>query len=131
MILEQLFHLRRNNTNIRTEIIAGFTTFMTMSYIIFVQPAVLSVCGMDFGAVMVATCIASSIATFLMGVLANYPIALAPAMGHNFFFVYTVCIVMGVPWQLVLGANFISGVIFLVTSIFAFRNRFLRNCSIH
>lgn len=124
-MLEQLFHLKQNNTNLRTEIIAGVTTFMTMSYIIFVQPAVLSQAGMDFAAVMVATCIASSLATLLMGILANYPISLAPAMGHNFFFVYAVCLGMGVPWQIALAANFISGTIFLATSLFTFREKII------
>jgi AGZA family xanthine/uracil permease-like MFS transporter len=94
---------------------------MTMAYIIFVQPAVLSAAGMDFGAVMVATCVSSAVAIFLMAFLANYPIALAPAMGHNFFFVYTVCLAMGIPWQTALGANFISGALFIVLSFFGFR----------
>jgi AGZA family xanthine/uracil permease-like MFS transporter len=80
---------------------------------------------MDFGAVMVATCIASAIATFLMAFLANYPIALAPAMGHNFFFVYTVCLTMGIPWQKALGANFISGTIFIILSLVAFREKLI------
>lgn len=82
-MLNKIFKLRENNTNVRIELIAGITTFMTMAYIIFVQPAILSMAGMDFDAVMVATCIASAIACFAMAFLANYPIALAPAMGHN------------------------------------------------
>lgn len=110
-VLEKTFNLKKNNTDIRTELVAGITTFVTMSYIIFVQPALLSQAGMDFGAVMVATCLASCLATLLMGVLANYPIALAPAMGHNFFFVYTVCLGMSIPWQIALGANFVSSII--------------------
>lgn len=118
-----MFDFQTRNTNIRTEVVAGLSTFMTMSYIIFVQPAVLSICGMDHGAVLVATCVASAIATFLMGTLANYPIALAPAMGHNFFFVFTVCGVMGYSWQVALGANFISGALFIVLSLFSFRAR--------
>src|SRR5687768_13842781 len=97
--IERLFHLRQNGTTVRTEVIAGTTTFLTMAYIIFVQPALLSSVGMDFGAVLVATCLASGLATILMGVWANYPIALAPAMGHNFFFAYTVIAGMKVPWQ--------------------------------
>ncbi|MCM8799811.1 MAG: NCS2 family permease [Candidatus Omnitrophica bacterium] len=124
-LLEKIFHLKENRTDIRTEFLAGITTFMTMSYIIFVQPAILSISGMDFGAVMVATCLASFIATILMGILANYPIALAPAMGHNVFFVYTVCLGMKVPWQIALGANFISGVIFIISSLFSFRQRII------
>ncbi|MCM8792193.1 MAG: NCS2 family permease [Candidatus Omnitrophica bacterium] len=124
-VLEKLFHLKENKTNLNTEMVAGITTFMTMSYIIFVQPAILSIVGMDFGAVMSATCIASCIATLLMGILANYPIALAPAMGHNVFFVYTVCLGMNVSWQIALGANFISGVIFIFASLFSFRQRII------
>ncbi len=127
MILERLFHLKENKTNIRTEVISGITTFMTMSYIIFVQPAILSKCGMDFGAVMVATCLASSIAIFCMGFLANYPIALAPAMGHNFYFVFTVCLGLGIPWQIALGANFISGALFILLSFWGLRET-LVNC---
>lgn len=127
MILERLFHLKENKTNIRTEVISGITTFMTMSYIIFVQPAILSKCGMDFGAVMVATCLASSVAIFCMGFLANYPIALAPAMGHNFYFAFTVCLGLGIPWQIALGANFISGVLFILLSFWGLREA-LVNC---
>lgn len=118
-----MFDLQARSTNTRTEVIAGLSTFMTMSYIIFVQPVVLGICGMDGGAVLVATCIASALATFLMGVLGNYPIALAPAMGHNFFFVFTVCGVMGYSWQVGLGANFISGALFIGLSAFSFRAR--------
>jgi len=127
MILERLFHLKENKTNIKTEIIAGITTFMTMSYIIFVQPAILSKCGMDFKAVMAATCLASSIAIFCMGFLANYPIALAPAMGHNFYFAFTICLGLGIPWQIALGANFISGVLFILLSFWGLREA-LVNC---
>jgi AGZA family xanthine/uracil permease-like MFS transporter len=118
-----MFDLQARGTSVRTEVVAGLSTFMTMSYIIFVQPAVLSVCGMDHGAVLIATCVASAIATLLMGLLANYPIALAPAMGHNFFFVFTVCGVMGYSWQVALGANFISGALFIFLSLFSFRAR--------
>lgn len=121
MIIERLFKLSKVGTDIRTEILAGITTFMTMSYIIFVQPAVLSKCGMDFGAVMVATCVGSSIATILMGFLANYPIALAPAMGHNFYFAFAVCLGLGIPWQVALGANFISGLLFILLSFWGMR----------
>ena len=93
-MLERLFKLKEHNTDVKTEVVAGITTFMTLSYIIFVQPTVLSACGMDFGAVLVATCVASAISTFLMGFYANYPVALAPGMGQNFFFAYTVVL----PW---------------------------------
>ncbi|KPK42487.1 MAG: guanine permease [Omnitrophica WOR_2 bacterium SM23_29] len=124
-MVEKIFKLKEAGTTVRTEVVAGITTFMTMAYIIFVQPAVLSATGMDPGAVMVATCLASAIGIFLMAFLANYPIAMAPAMGHNFFFAYTVCLGMGIPWQVVLGATFISGVIFIVTSLFAFREKII------
>jgi len=124
-MLNQVFKLKQAGTNVRTEIIGGITTFMTMSYIIFVQPAVLSRLGMDFGAVMMATCLASALATILMACLANYPIALAPAMGHNFYFVFGICLAMGVPWQVALGANFISGFVFVILAFFGLRSTLL------
>jgi adenine/guanine/hypoxanthine permease len=112
--------------NVKTEVIAGITTFLTMSYIIFVQPAVLSAAGMDFGAVLVATCVASGIATLLMAWLANYPIAVAPAMGHNFFFAYTVVIAMGTPWRIALGGVAIAGLIFILTAGIGLREHLIR-----
>ncbi|MDP7126736.1 MAG: solute carrier family 23 protein, partial [Candidatus Marinimicrobia bacterium] len=112
------FGFRENNTNLKTETLAGLTTFMTMSYIIFVQPAILGAAGMDKGAVMVATCIAAAVSTILMGLLTNYPIALAPAMGHNVFFAVVVCGIMGFSWQVALGAVFISGMAFLLLTFF-------------
>ena len=102
------FRLAENGTDVRKEVTAGVTTFMTMSYILCVQPSLLAVAGMDSGAVLMATCISSALATFLMGLLANYPVALAPAMGHNFFFVFTVCGTMAVSWQVGLGANLVG-----------------------
>jgi AGZA family xanthine/uracil permease-like MFS transporter len=120
-ILERVFKLQENGTTIATEARGGLITFLTMSYIIFVQPAILSQAGMDFGAVMAATCIASAAAIFLMGFLANYPIALAPGMGENFFFTYTVVLGMGISWQVALGAVFISGVAFILLSAFRIR----------
>jgi len=116
-MLERLFKVRTYGSNGRREVLAGLTTFMTMSYIIIVQPTMLKDCGMDFGAVFVATCLASAVACYLMGLYANYPIALAPAMGHNAFFVYTVCLKMGVSWQVALGAVFISGTIFVLIMV--------------
>jgi adenine/guanine/hypoxanthine permease len=101
---------------LRTEILAGVTTFVTMAYIVFVQPAVLGAAGMDTGAVFMATCLASAFATALMGWLANYPIAVAPAMGHNFFFAYTVVLASGTAWQIALGAVAIAGIIFILTA---------------
>ncbi|TET68981.1 MAG: NCS2 family permease [Candidatus Zixiibacteriota bacterium] len=123
--LSGYFKFKENNTNFRTEITAGFTTFLTMAYIIFVQPAVLSQGGMDFGAVMVATCLSAALATLIMGLLANYPIALAPGMGENFFFVFTVIIAMGIGWRTALGVIFISGVLFLLLTILKVRERII------
>lgn len=116
-LINRFFKLEENKTSIRTEMLGGLTTFMTMSYIIFVQPAILSAAGMDKGAVMFATCVSSALATLLMGLLAKYPIALAPAMGHNIFFAVIVCGTMGYSWQVALGAVFISGSIFIILSV--------------
>jgi AGZA family xanthine/uracil permease-like MFS transporter len=118
--LTRRFKLEENRTTVRRELLGGVTTFMTMSYIIFVQPAVLSTIGMDRGAVMVATCLASALATLLTGLLANYPVAQAPAMGHNIFFAVIVCGTMGYTWQVALGANFLSGMIFVVLALLGF-----------
>jgi AGZA family xanthine/uracil permease-like MFS transporter len=123
---KDLFDLQRAGTTRGREVVAGVTTFLTMSYIIFVQPAVLSACGMDFGAVMVATCVSSAIATLVMGFLANYPIALAPAMGHNFYFAFTVCGTvamggLGYSWETALAAVFVSGALFLILSFWGMR----------
>jgi AGZA family xanthine/uracil permease-like MFS transporter len=115
--LDRTFKLSEHGTSVRTELLGGTTTFMTMSYIIFVQPAILSLAGMDRGAVMVATCLASAVATLLTGLLANYPIAQAPAMGHNIFFAVIVCGTMGYSWKVALGAIFISGMVQVVLSI--------------
>ncbi|MEJ2537570.1 MAG: NCS2 family permease [Calditrichia bacterium] len=120
-MLEKFFHLKENNTTVRTELIAGITTFMTMSYIIFVNPSILAETGMDFGAVMVATIVASSTAMLLMGLWVNYPIALAPGMGLNAYFTYSVCLGMGYPWQTALGAVFISGALFLLLTFLKIR----------
>jgi len=115
--IERTFQLKELQTSVRQEVIGGLTTFMTMSYIIFVQPAILGQVGMDRGAVMMATCLASALATLLTGILSNYPIAQAPGMGHNVFFAVTVCGLMGYSWQVALGANFISGIIFLILAL--------------
>ena len=124
-MLERLFHLSQNRTTVRTEVVAGVTTFLTMAYIIFVQPTVLQAAGMDAGAVLVATCVASGIATILMALLANYPIAVAPAMGHNFFFAYTVVAGMKIPWQVALGAVAIAGLVFILTAGIGLRERLI------
>ncbi len=122
-MLEKLFRLQEAGTTLRREIVAGCTTFATLSYIIFVQPAILSAAGMDSGAVMTATCITSAFAMVLMAFLANYPIALAPGMGHNVFFTYTVCLTLGVPWQTALGAVFIAGAFFVLLSFVGLREK--------
>jgi AGZA family xanthine/uracil permease-like MFS transporter len=115
-MLERLFHLKENNTDVRTEIVAGITTFMTMAYIIIVNPLILSAAGMDRGAVMVATILSSAATTLFMGLYANYPFALAPGMGLNAFFVVA-AEVMGLGWQVALAAVFINGVIFFLLSV--------------
>lgn len=115
--IANFFKLEEHKTNVRTEILAGVTTFFAMAYIILVNPSFLSKTGMDFGAVFVATCLASALGSLLMGVIANYPIALAPGMGLNAYFTFVVCLGMGVPWQKALGAVFISGVIFLLLTV--------------
>lgn len=120
-MISRYFHFKEMGTTVRIEVIAGFTTFMAMAYIIFVQPAVLQVAGMDFDSVFVATCISSFVATLIMGVYANYPIALAPGMGENFFFVYTVVLTMGLTWQAALGAVLISGIVFVVLTFIRIR----------
>lgn len=125
-MLERWFKLGELGTDVRTEVLAGATTFTTMAYIIVVQPTVLQAAGMDFGAVLVATCLSSALATILMAFFANYPIALAPAMGHNFFFTYTVVLGMKVSWQIALGAVFISGSIFIFLSFFGLREAVIR-----
>jgi len=134
-MLEKLFRLKDNGTTVRTEVIAGVTTFMTMAYIIFVQPAILSQCGMDFDAVMVATCISGAAGCFLMGLLANYPIALAPAMGHNVYFAFVACPMIAAitgkgatvhPWQVALAAVFMSGIIFIVFAFFGIREKIIK-----
>ncbi|MDP7556500.1 MAG: NCS2 family permease [Nitrospinaceae bacterium] len=120
-ILERLFRLQENDSDTVTEVRAGIVAFLTTSYIIFVQPAVLSNAGMDFGAVMTATCLASAVGCLIMGLWANYPIALAPGMGINFYFTYTVVLGQGIPWETALGAVFISGVILILLTLFRFR----------
>ena len=115
--LESYFEFQKLATNWRTEILAGFTTFITMAYIVFVNPAILSETGMPFQAVVAATCLSAAVGSILMGVLARYPIALAPGMGLNAYFTYTVCKGMGIPWQVALGAVFLSGVLFLVMTL--------------
>src|SRR5271169_2893458 len=119
--LEQYFEFERLGTNWRTEILAGATTFVTMAYIIFVNPSILRETGMPFQAVVAATCLCAAFGSILMGVLARYPIALAPGMGLNAYFTYTVVKSMGVPWETALGAVFLSGVTFLFLTVIGIR----------
>nr|WP_255754946.1 NCS2 family permease [Massilia sp. erpn] len=120
-ITEKLFKLRENGTNVRTEVVAGLTTFLTMAYIIFVNPSILSEAGVPRDAVFVATCLAAALGTLIMGLYANYPIGMAPGMGLNAYFAYAVVLGMGIPWQIALGAVFISGCLFVLISVFRLR----------
>jgi hypothetical protein len=118
---DRYFGLTQHGTSLRTEFIAGVTTFLTMVYIIFVNPQILSAAGMDKGAVFVATCIAAAVGTLIMGLYANYPIALAPGMGLNAFFAFTVVLTYKYTWQQALAAVFCSGVLFLLISVLPVR----------
>lgn len=117
MSFEKIFHLKENHTDVKTEILAGVTTFMTMAYILAVNPNILSESGMDRGAVFTATALASFIATCLMAALSNYPFVLAPGMGLNAYFTYTVVMGMGFSWQMALSAVFVEGIIFIILSL--------------
>jgi AGZA family xanthine/uracil permease-like MFS transporter len=120
-MLENMFKLSEHGTTVRTEVMAGLTTFLTMAYIIVVNPDILSAAGMDKGALFVATCVAAAIGCLIMGLYANYPIALAPGLGLNAFFAFGVVLGIGIPWQTALGTVFIAGVIFLILSILPVR----------
>lgn len=120
-ILEKIFHLKENNTDFKTEVIAGITTFMTMAYILAVNPNILSEAGMDRGAIFTATALSAFIATCVMALLANYPFVLAPGMGLNAYFTYTVVMGMGFTWQEALAAVFVEGIIFIVLSLTSIR----------
>ncbi|MGD0096070.1 MAG: NCS2 family permease [Terracidiphilus sp.] len=123
--LEAYFEFVRLKTNWRTEILAGVTTFLTMAYIVLVNPAILAAAGMPLAAVTAATCLSAGLASIMMGIVARYPIALAPGMGLNAYFAYAVCIKMHVPWQTALGAVFLSGVIFLALTAVGIRQMIL------
>jgi AGZA family xanthine/uracil permease-like MFS transporter len=124
--LETYFEFARLGTNWRTEILAGVTTFLTMAYIVLVNPAILADAGVPLPAVTAATCLSAAFGSILMGIIARYPIALAPGMGLNAYFTYTVCIKMHIPWQTALGAVFLSGVIFLAITAVGIRQMILR-----
>src|ERR1700678_1980747 len=125
--LEVYFEFTRLGTNWRTEILAGVTTFLTMAYIVLVNPAILSASGMPLAAVTAATCLSAAFGSILMGIVARYPIALAPGMGLNAYFTYTVCLKMHIPWQTALGAVFLSGVIFLALTAAGIRQMILKS----
>ena len=119
--LDRFFKIKESGSSVRTEVLAGLTTFLAMSYILVVNPSILKDAGMDFGAVFVATCISSAFACMMMGLVANYPIALAPGMGLNAYFTYAVVKGMGISWQVALGAVFVSGIVFIILSLFKVR----------
>lgn len=119
--MERFFRLRASGSTLRIEVLAGITTWLTMAYIAVVNPSILSAAGIDQGAAFTATCLAAAIGSAVMGLLANYPIALAPGMGLNAYFAFVVCKGMGVPWQTALGAVFLSGILFLLVSVFRIR----------
>jgi adenine/guanine/hypoxanthine permease len=120
-MLERLFQLKQSGSDVRTELLAGLTTFLTMAYIIFVNPAILGDAGMPREAVFVATCLVAALGSAVMGLYANYPIAMAPGMGLNAYFAYAVVLGMGVPWPAALGAVFVSGCLFILASLFGLR----------
>ena len=117
MSLEKLFHLKENHTDVKTEVLAGITTFMTMAYILAVNPGILGATGMDSGAVFTATAVSALFATLCMAFMANYPFVLAPGMGLNAYFAYTVVLQMGYSWEMALTAVFAEGIIFILLSL--------------
>ncbi len=123
--LDRFFGIRESGSTLRREVVGGLTTFATMSYIIFVQPTILAMAGMDFGSVIMATCLSSAVGCVLMGLFARYPFALAPGMGENFLFTFTVCLGMGFSWQAGLAIVFISGLLFLLLSVLSVREKVL------
>ena len=124
-MLDTIFKIRENGTTVKTEIVAGITTFMTMAYIIAANPLILSAAGMDKGAVVLATCLVSGIITIIMGIYANYPIALAPGMGINAFFAYSICKAMNIDWRVGLGFFFIEGCVILIITLTKFREKII------
>ena len=126
-LLERLFKLTEHRTTVRTELAAGLTTFITMAYIIFVNPNIMADAGIDHGAAFVATCLAAAFGCFLMGLYANWPVGLAPGMGLNAFFTYTVVNTMGYSWQIALGAVFLSGVLFMILTFSRIREWLLNS----
>ena len=126
-ILGKFFHLKSNGTSVKQELLAGFTTFITMAYIIFVNPQMMSASGMDYGASFVGTCLAAALACIVMGLYSNWPVALAPGMGLNAFFTYTVVGEMGYSWEVALGAVFLAGILFVIMSVTPLRKWMLES----
>jgi len=126
-MLEKLFHLSKNNTNVKTEVLAGVTTFLTMAYILVVNPSILSQSGMDITAVFTATALASCIGTLIMALVANYPFGMAPGMGLNAFFTFTICLTLKFSWQTALAASLIEGLIFLALNVFKVRQAIINS----
>ena len=122
-MFEKMFKLKENNTTVKTEVVAGLTTFMTMAYILALNPAILSASGMDPQAVLMATALAAFIGTVAMALLANYPFALAPGLGLNAYFAYTVCGTMGYSWQVALVLVLLDGIVFIILTITGIRAR--------
>src|SRR6266704_902823 len=126
-LVERIFHLKENQTTVRRELLAGLTTFVTMAYVVIVNPQILSESGMPVDGVLFATCISSAVATLVMGLWANYPIALAPGMSLNASFTYSIVLGRGVPWKTALGVVFISGSLFLLVTLTGVREQIV-NC---
>jgi len=126
-LLERVFHLEEHQTTVRRELLAGLTTFMTMSYVVVVNPRILSEGGMPLEGVLFATCVSSAFATLVMGLWANYPIALAPGMSLNAYFTYSIVIGRGVPWQTALGVVFLSGLLFLLLTLTSIREHLVND----
>jgi adenine/guanine/hypoxanthine permease len=122
-LLQRLFHLNENQTTVRRELLAGLTTFMTMAYVVVVNPRILAEAGMPVEGVLFATCVSAAIATLIMGLWANYPIALAPGMSLNAYFTYSIVIGRGIPWQTALGVVFLSGLLFLLLTLTSVREQ--------
>ena len=125
--MDKFFHLKSNGTSVKQELLAGFTTFITMAYIIFVNPQMMSASGMDYGASFVGTCLAAALACIVMGLYSNWPVALAPGMGLNAFFTYTVVGEMGYSWEVALGAVFLAGILFVIMSVTPLRKWMLES----
>jgi AGZA family xanthine/uracil permease-like MFS transporter len=123
---ERIFKLREHNTNVRTELVAGLTTFLSMAYIMFVNPSILGDAGMPKGSVFVATCLIAALGSTIMALYANYPIALAPGMGLNAYFAYVVVLKMGYTWEAALGAVFVSGCLFLICTMLGLRELIIK-----